>query len=305
MNTTDAIVIGEGFLGLYAGIKAAEKGYNVKIFEKKSKPVFINNFRMIFSDNNHIIKKFFNRLDITIEQVENKTTIVQIIISKLERMPSSLQQGTTFSQTCCNVLSKNNINTLKQELYDYSMLMNIDTYSAIQLIKKNYLNSKTNFVISECTSKVLKKMREYFKSLNGQIFYNYNVQKIGITTTDQFLCNINSRCWCANIIISTISSENLLKIFNWNIDTVNFIKSNMSNINNTVDHNLLENCKISIPCRYKTYVRSFSIQDNKHINLKQIFGLNAHFYICHDDYNRNPNWLSGIIDSIHDIMKNI
>ena len=36
MNTTDAIIIGEGFLGLYSGIKLAEKGYNVKIFEKNS-----------------------------------------------------------------------------------------------------------------------------------------------------------------------------------------------------------------------------------------------------------------------------
>lgn len=305
MNTTDAIIIGEGILGLYAGIKAAEKGYNVKIFEKKSKPIFINNFRMIFSESNHSIKKFFNRLDITTEQVENKITIVQMIISKLERMPTSLQQDTKFSQTCSNSLSKNNINILKKELYDYSMLMSIDTYSAIQLIKKNYLYSKTNFVVSECTSKVLKKMREYFKSLNGQIFYNYNIQSIGITSTDQFLCNINGKCWCANIIISTIGSENLLKIFNWSSDTISYIKSNTSYINTRVDTNLLELCKISIPCRYKTYERSFNIQDIKPINFKNVFGINAHFYICHDDYNRNPNWLSGTIDSIHDIMKNI
>ena len=32
MNSTDAIIIGEGFLGLYSGIKLAEKGYNVTFF---------------------------------------------------------------------------------------------------------------------------------------------------------------------------------------------------------------------------------------------------------------------------------
>ena len=37
MNTTDTIIIGEGFYGLFVGIKIAEKGYNVKIFEKKTK----------------------------------------------------------------------------------------------------------------------------------------------------------------------------------------------------------------------------------------------------------------------------
>ena len=43
MNTTDIIIIGEGFYGLFTGIKIAEKGYNVKIFEMNTKPLFITN----------------------------------------------------------------------------------------------------------------------------------------------------------------------------------------------------------------------------------------------------------------------
>jgi predicted flavoprotein YhiN len=48
MNTTDTIVIGEGFYGLFVAIKIAEKGYNVKIFEKNTKPLFIQNIRLLF-----------------------------------------------------------------------------------------------------------------------------------------------------------------------------------------------------------------------------------------------------------------
>ena len=34
MNRTDTIIIGEGFIGLFAGIKIASKGYNVKYLKK-------------------------------------------------------------------------------------------------------------------------------------------------------------------------------------------------------------------------------------------------------------------------------
>ena len=50
MNTTDTIIIGEGFYGLFVGIKIAEKGYNVKIFEKKTKSLFINNLNYYHHD---------------------------------------------------------------------------------------------------------------------------------------------------------------------------------------------------------------------------------------------------------------
>ena len=71
MNTTDTIIIGEGFFGLFVGIKIAEKGYNVKIFEMNAKPLFITNLRLIFPEQYTYIKRFlsFSLIEKTITDV--------------------------------------------------------------------------------------------------------------------------------------------------------------------------------------------------------------------------------------------
>ena len=78
MNTTDTIIIGEGFYGLFVGIKIAEKGYNVKIFEKKTKSLFINNLRLFFPENCTYIKKFLNKLNIAYTTIHNNNTTVSL-----------------------------------------------------------------------------------------------------------------------------------------------------------------------------------------------------------------------------------
>ena len=140
MNTTDTIIIGEGFFGLFVGIKIAEKGYNVKIFEKKTKSLFINNLRLFFPENCTYIKKFLNKLNIAYTTIHNNNTTVSSIISNIDKMPTSLQQDTIFKDTCNNILNKHTVNLLKNEIYEIDFLFNIDTESAVQLIKRNYIN---------------------------------------------------------------------------------------------------------------------------------------------------------------------
>ncbi len=65
MNTTDTIIIGEGFIGLFVGIKIAEKGYNVRIIEMNTKPLFITKLRLIYPDQYTYNKKNLNKLNIS------------------------------------------------------------------------------------------------------------------------------------------------------------------------------------------------------------------------------------------------
>lgn len=300
MNTTDTIIIGEGFYGLFLGIKIAEKGYNVKIFEKNTKPLFIKNIRLMFPENYIYIKKLLNKLNISYSFIHNNISNISSIISSLDKMPTSLQQDTLFKDTCNNLLNKYTINLLKNEIYEIDFLFNIDTESAIQLIKKTYININTYIKITESPLSILKKMREYFKSLNGQIYYNNKVCSIIINSSNQFICNINNRNWYSNILISTLNIENILNIFNWN----DYIKNNlisMMNIKNKKVYKLILNkCRISIPIKYKTSIKKFSLNNRKTPNL---LGNDIHFYVCHEDFSNTPYWINGTVDLITDITK--
>jgi len=302
MNTTDTIIIGEGFFGLFVGIKIAEKGYNVKIFEMNTKPLFITNLRLIFPEQYIYIKKFLNKLNISYTIIHNNNTTIASIISNLDKMPTSLQKDTLFKDTCNNILNKYNINLLKNEIYEIDFLLNIDTESAIQLIKKNYINIHQYIKVTESSLSILKKMREYFKSLNGQIYYNNRVFSLNINSSNQFICNINNRNWYSNILISTINIENLLLIFNWNDHIKNYL-INMINFKNKKVYKLILNkCHISIPIKYKTSIKNYNFNIRKSSN---ILGNDCHFYVCNEDFSNTPYWINGTIDIVNEITKYI
>lgn len=302
MNTTDTIIIGEGFYGLFVGIKIAEKGYNVKIFEKKTKSLFINNLRLFFPENCNYIKKFLNKLNISYITIHNNNSTVSSIISNIDKMPTSLQQDTIFKDTCNNILNKHNINILKNEIYEIEFLFNIDTESAVQLIKRNYININKYIKVTESSLSILKKMREYFKSLNGNIYYNNKVFSIIINSSNQFICNINNRNWNSNILISTINIENLLLIYKWS-DHIRNNLTNMINVKNKKVYKLILNkCHISIPIKYKTCIKKFNLNNRKSSN---ILGSDKHLYVCNEDFNNTPYWMNGNIDTISEITKYI
>lgn len=303
MNTTDTIIIGEGFYGLFVAIKIAEKGYNVKIFEKNAKPLFTNNIRFLFPDSYIFLKKFLNKLNISYTYISNNLThTIYNVVQNLDKMPTSLQQDTLFIDACNNILNKNTIALLKSELYEFIFLSNIDTYSALQLIKKNYVNVQQYVKITESSLSILKKMREYFKSLNGQIYYNNNVYLVTINSINQFICNINNRNWYSNILISCVNVDNLLTIFNWNDKMIEYLTS-LSNVKNKKVYNVILNkCHISIPIKISTSIRKFNLN---HRNLPNILGNDIHFYVCNEDFSNTPYWINGTIDIVNDINKYI
>ena len=302
MNTTDTIIIGEGFYGLFSGIKIAEKGYNVKIFENNTKPLFIHNIRLLFPENNIYIKKLLHKLDISYTFIHNNITNISSIITSLDKMPTSLQQYTLFKDTCNNLLTKNTINLLKREIYEIEFLFNIDTESAIQLIKKTYINVPMYIKITESPLIILKKMRDYFKSLNGQIYYNNKVCSIIINSSNQFICNINNRNWNSNILISTLNIENTLNIFKWNDHNKSYLISMMNIKNNKVYRSVLNKCHISIPIKYTTSLKKFNFNKKHKSN---ILGNDIHLYICNEDFSNTPYWITGTIDIINEITKHV
>ena len=149
MNTTDTIIIGEGFFGLFVGIKIAEKGYNVKIFEMNAKPLFITNLRLIFPEQYTYIKRFLNKLNISYTIIHNNNTTIASIISNLDKMPTSLQKDTLFKDTCNNIFYEkyeNLITLCYKILEDFDkynkMVQNLDILSIINKRKETIQNIK-------------------------------------------------------------------------------------------------------------------------------------------------------------------
>lgn len=271
MNITDVIIVGEDIIGLYTAIRASEKGYNVKIFEKRSKLYFSNHEKIVFSDQQYFIKKLMSKLSVPLETIEYNVDGLISIIKNLEKMPTALQNNTQFSHSC-NMLSKNDLNTLRKHIKELNDINNIKTYEAIQHIKKYYLSSRLFYITSLSTSTILKKMRNYFKQINGQIFYNNFVQNINVGLNNNIKCSINNKDWNSSIVISTINTQKKQKRCN---KKVHSLMLNMFNI--------------SIPIKHK------SVKDNCINKLK--FPYNIHFYNC----NSSSTTLS--IDYVNDVMK--
>jgi hypothetical protein len=271
MNITDVIIIGEDIIGLYTAIRASEKGYNVKIFEKKNKQYFSHHDKIIFSEQQHFMRKLMLKLGVPLETIEHKTDGLLSIIKNFDKMPTALQHNTLFSHSC-NILSKNDINTLKKHVKEINHIQNIKTYDAIQHIKKYYLSSKLSYVSSLSTSIILKKMRNYFKSNNGQIFYNHFVQNINVIQNNNIKCSINNKDWNSSIVISTVNTQKKQKRCNRKI------------------HSLMLNMfNISIPIKY---------QSNKENCINKLkFSYNVHFYNC-NSYSTNLSF-----DIVNDLMK--
>lgn len=271
MNITDVIVIGEDIIGLYTAIRASEKGYNVKIFEKKNKTYFSNHDKIVFSEQQHFMKKLMSKLGVPLEIIEYNVDGLSFIIKNFDKMPTTLQNNTMFSHAC-NILSKSDVNTLKKYIKEFNDIVNIKTYEAIQHIKKYYLSSRIFYISTMSSSVILKKMRNHFKINNGQIFYNNFVQNINIIQNNNIKCSVNNKDWNSSIVISTANTQKKQRRCNRKI------------------HSLMLNMfNISIPIHYK-YTK-----DNCINRLK--FPSNIHFYNC-NSYSTNLSF-----DSVNDVMK--
>lgn len=268
MNITDVIVIGEDFVGLYTGIRACEKGYNVKIFDKSNRTIFTKQNKLIFSDNHNLIKKLFLKLNISIESISFNKQILTNIISHIEKMPSSLQQNITFLQAY-NTLCKNNMSIIKNNIVEFNYLQNNKCIDAINYIKKNYINTKCFYVPACSTSIVLKKMRDYFKQLNGQIFYNHFVQSISQSHNNQIQASINNKLWNCSILINSFKEE---------------LHHHKTNLSFLYDNNIF--LPIYIPSQ-KKYLSEYNL------------GNNTHFY----KIKHHSSFINYTMEYINDVMK--
>ena len=314
VSKTDVIIIGENIMGLYAGIKCLEKGYNVIIIEKSTKPVYINIYPILFSDNHKSVSKLLIKYNIeTIETINklNNLDIIHTLISKSEKVPTVFQETMTFEQLCINILNKSIIKILKQNCLYYDHIKNYNAIEGILYLKNNYINH-THYILKDNTLFLLEKLRKSFHDLGGHIYYSTNVNNVHINNDNNILsCNYsNNYIINSDIVISTLNKNNLSDIYNWSSESLKILTSVKSfnesyidnlSINNIRNH-LTTDFNLSIP-----YYKDDNILKDTIIsfNNKQIFGKHIKFYICNDLFSKNKGWIDGSIRMINDIVHHI
>lgn len=309
VSKTDIVIIGENLLGLYTGIKCIEKGYNVVIFEKSLKQSYINFNPILFSENHKHLRKLLSKYDSSFIETTNpiyNLDIINILLSKTEKIPTLLLENMNFEQLCLNTIGKNNLNILKNKIQYYEHLKNYNSIDAIHYLKKNYINHK-HFIFNEKSFLFLYKLRSHFIKLGGIINYSTFIDNISINKNNTLSCSYSNNFQITtDIVISTLHKKNLLNIFNWDSHTSSLINSLPSFYDKNHDINSHQHIRSHLISEYDIAIPIYSHNTYNYNNIPihtQIFGKNIKFFLCSDIFSKNKGWIEGSLDIIHEILR--
>lgn len=291
----DIIIIGENLLGLYTGLRCIEKGFNVIILDKSVKSSYIKHYPLILSENHYVLKRLLTKYNIPLIQTENELNsneIINTLLLKAEKIPTVLKENISFKQLCLNVLGKNNL----YKIIPY--LSELSAKDAIIYLKKNYIN-KNHYILKNNSNILLEKLREDFVAHGGKIEYMSNVSNISYNEKSKMYNVIynNEMSISSTKVFSTIKIKNLMKIYNFNYDTLNIIKSHFIK-KPTIQKNILYNSNMSIPKNIISFNDNISL-----LNYLYIFGSETKLYIVSNDLSLNHGWINGCLENINDLIK--
>lgn len=298
-NNKKIVIIGGGIGGLYTGIQLLLKGYDVTLIEKNNKVggklLYYNQYYPYIINNEKILLKLLNDVNIVLygELFININNIV--IVNNNERIliPSKLEDfhmllNSYFSVSTNEIqdfnkikdfivlikqINKGNVSKKYQRLSieDYFLTINNErirnilnsilpsNYSLISLL--NYLNSYFNNDLKIINFDIIKLLEEKFKTLNGKLLLNKDVNNIAFTKKnhiDSLILN-DSSLIKGDYFISTIDPYYLLKNilhnryserkFNLRYENNNIYKTDNKiiisfNINKPIENDIINiNCK--------------------------------------------------------------
>lgn len=309
---SDVFIVGENITGLYLGIRSLEKGYTTTIVDKRFK-VSSSKSPIIFTDNHFAFKKFTTKFGFQTEEIANPLandhSLKQLIV-KSEKLHSILQNSLTLFQFCQSTFGKNTTRSLFQhcilEKYAHSNVM-----FAIAMIKKNILQQR-HYILKDNQSVVLEKLRHIFKEKGGIIIYRCNVFRINVISNLSFSTNTDKGIYKSNIVIVTLKSSNILRLYPWTTDKIEYIDSVQSAdvlLPFLKTNTILERFNLAIPeiiqtDRSHTVFKEGVDPIHTYNNIKQIISPNIHFYIVNTHYSKNQGWINGVIDMANDIIRN-
>jgi protoporphyrinogen oxidase len=340
-KSNDIIIIGGGITGLYAGIKCLELGFNVKIIEKKY------NFGNVSYNTNDISCELFNnnhssylgllhKFNMIITPILNNNIrdnkILNSILDKFKNIPQNILLSFTFINLCKQLLTNCEYDELCKDSNENDILNTITAYDAVNIFKNDINNNVQYYKCEESYQELINKMVNYFLFKKGKLINNTEVT--GFTYINKkFVIYCNYATFTSDILILSISKDNLLSFKMWNkeqiksLNSVNYTSSdNLKNIykfsywydniikdtpeknllyDKNIRDNLLTDLHIIYPIIKKKYKKIYFW--NKNVNniimrekIRNIY--NSNLFICGDSYCKNSIFINYSLETFDNIV---
>ena len=334
----DIIIIGCDIIGLYAGIKCLELGFNVKIIEKKIYFGNIlnntNNISYEFFNNNHtvfinLLKKFgINTCQIVNNNYNNK--LLNYILDKSKNIPQNILISLSFANLCKQLLSNNEYEELYRDLNEDNIFGMITAYDAINMFKYDINNTVKFFKCNDPIQELIKRMLNYFLLKKGKLINNTEITSFTYINK-KFIIYGNYSTFSCDYLILSISKDNLLSFKIWNneqialLNTVsctddnnlkniykffyiyNYINDKDESIN--FDKNIRDNLLLDLHIIYPLLKKKFKkiYYWNQNVNniivrekLRNIYKNNL--FICSSSYSKNSMFLNYSLETFENII---
>ncbi len=249
-KSNNVIIIGCTIPSLYAAIKIIELGYKVTIIEKKSSVTPISdapyyNFNL-YNDNHKAFINLLKKYDIKGEKITDLLTdriftIINTVIQKSKFIPNNILMTQTFASLYKHLVSDSEANELN--IYDtlFNGLFNvINALDCINLFTYDMISHINYYYLSyEGVTELFNKLIATFKSKYGKLIYNNEIKNIKYIKKKYIVITNLHHTFSSDIIMTTISRDNLNTFSFWNSDQRILLNSvcaiNASIINNMIN----------------------------------------------------------------------
>lgn len=289
-KSNNVIIIGCSIPSLYAGIKLIDMGYKVTIIEKKHfyypvSDTAYHNFN-IYNDNHKAFINLLKKFDISSEEIkhtkfdERLYALIHNVIQKSKLLPQNIIMTHTFSGLCKYLAS----DTLANELDAYGIFNIINAVDCINMFTQDLTDKVTYYYLSnDNVNQLISKMTKTFQDKYGKIFYNNEVKNVRFNKR-KYTVNTNMHnIFSSDLIITTISKDNLLTFGFWNNEQKVLLNSvtaiNSSTVRNIMDKMLTGNME-----QEQNEVRDILLED-MHIVYPLITNKSKYIYIWNNGIN--------------------
>lgn len=274
MKKLNVIIIGSGITSLYTAIKCLDIGYKITIIERNNIPYIsqsvnlYNNYNL-FNENHKSYINLLKRFSINYEKIttdfNNKLfTIINTIIERAKHIPNNILITHTFTSLGKQLLTS----TEMEHLYKYDNFFNIiNAVDCINIFTNDINNNLTYYYVSDKNiNDLINKMITYIILKNGKLLYNIDVKNITYQNNRFILTSNNNMILSTDILISTLSKNNLLNFNFWNSEQ-RYLLNSVSIINSQYIKTLIDDL---------LYYNSFNNKKKCEIKLRNDLLLNIH-----------------------------
>jgi len=323
-------ILGGKILGLYAAIKCIDLGYEVSIIDKSGVLGNLNYTNYQFFNKNH---KFYisllNKFDIqytshTKERIDKIFDIFSYIIQKSKLMPNRNLYTQSFEIFCKMLLLPYEYEILKNYLFEYECIFsNMSAMDFISIYINDIVMYKEYYELHDNINILINKMIKYLTDKGAKFILNTEIKNIQYFNNNKANLISTTKNYICDILIITISNENLhhYKIFNKDhlrlLDSVSLfnVKDNnlynivykTATINNDINiqTNLLDHLHIVYPIQKYNNIHLWKIGTNNIIIREKIRNISPFIFICSESFSKNPFFINYSFESFENILPNI